>query len=77
MTRQEAVDRVAGLPWNSPGGIVTTLEALGLLKFDEEKKDLTEVIYRARMVCQDSSISQKQFIDYLATNGYKIVKEQS
>lgn len=81
MTRSEAIKKVTTREPNasvdSVERFIDRLEALGLITFDEEKKELTEVIYRARLVSRDTSISQKQFIDYLAANGYKIIKEQS
>lgn len=82
MTRQEAIKKLIDTGrWSTEKADlqVSSLEALGLIKFEEEKKyGLTDVLYDARLCCiNDSSISQKQFIDYLAKRGYKIVKEQS
>jgi hypothetical protein len=62
-----------------PNNLIHDLHVCGykiVRNFEEDGEDklLTEVLYRARMASQDTSVSQRNFLAYLAVNGYKIVR---
>lgn len=79
MTREEARKRIntidTGISNNEINKIFDVLKALGLIKFDEPKKSLTDVICEARCDTMGSSIDQSCFIKCLNDNGYEIVKK--
>jgi hypothetical protein len=79
MTREEALKKVNAVVSKSHpekvNDIVQALEALGLIKFDEPEKSLTDAICGARYNTMGSSIDQSSFIKYLNAHGYEIVKK--
>lgn len=77
MTRNEAIEKIKYYYDNAhySGNVlrfINCLEALGLIKFDEDKKVALEAaIYFARM--NSNNHDQKEFISLLKKDGYKIV----
>lgn len=80
MTRQDAIEKIEGLgqglSHKGSCSIVNALEALGLLKFEEEKKENTiyEIIRKARNIYSNDVIGNNKFMQELYDNGYRIVK---
>lgn len=72
MTRKEAVQIAYNCSVANASPLVDTLEALGLLKFEEEKL-IEQVVMNARF--NTSSNDSAKFISLLSKAGYKIVKK--
>lgn len=66
MTREEAVKKI-GRHLSDPNALITSLEALGLIKFDEPKE------YENWPAIRSCGIS-KDNLEALKNNGYQIVK---
>jgi hypothetical protein len=69
MTRQEALQLIGRLQYNSPQGFLRSLEVLGLLKFEEvdPNKEVYDII-RAHYELPTNIIND------LRIRGYKIVR---
>lgn len=75
MTRKEAIQKACSVTSNvNRYDIVNILEALGLIKFDEEKS-LSRIIHEARMQTESAYSNCQPFMDYINEYGYKIVKK--
>lgn len=79
MTKQEADNKANRNYYSSNSfgmNLINALEALGLLKFEEEKKENTihEVIRKARNIYSNDVIGNNKFMQDLYDNGYRIVK---
>lgn len=79
MTQQEAIEKLNNTFAfdDADKRLVYALEALGLIKFEEEKpkeRILSEVIHNARLRNDSTPLSQQGFIAELEAHGYRIVK---
>lgn len=71
MTRKEALSKVSLSVINGEReSFIASLEALGLIKFEEEKKTAAEII--SSYSCYAAAI-----LGALAVNGYEIVKKNA
>ena len=73
MTREEAIRKVMPIEdracWSrgSAATIIDTLEALGLIKFEEDKNEVLEAVFRQCGITKSN-------VDALASRGYSVRK---
>lgn len=60
MTRGDAIKKLDNQFWNSPESLLNTLEALGLIKFDE-KIDKQELLKEAAQYTRNSAMIEVSF----------------